>query len=106
MTDRIDPADLRPVQPPREVRPARSERDAVEPASRPTESAGPIAMRLIPDLHDTVEISEEARLAASGESSEEISGIGREEQKILSDSWYLVGYEYALESLGKVTGRE
>jgi len=58
---------------------------------------GPIAMRLIPDLVDKVEISEAGRMAAAQVSAPKEEKIPEETTSAISNSWYSTGYTTALE---------
>ena len=103
MVDRIgrlytDPAG--PVQP--TGKPTQQGKEVAKTApERPVRDL-PVAARLLPDLQDRVEISEEARAAAQ---TEEVNGgeigVSDARRKAISDSWYAAGYAYALELIDK-----
>ena len=69
-----------------------------------TESSAPsrpstVAARLVPDMHDRVEISEEGRAAARAMGASEDVKLPEGTTEAVTSSWYSSGYKYALDTV-------
>jgi hypothetical protein len=79
-------------QPPKSKKSEKTESSA--PARRPNPAA-----RLVPDLKDRVEISEEGRAAARAMGASEDVKLPEGTTEAVSSSWYSTGYAYALDTV-------
>ncbi|MBD3165071.1 hypothetical protein GF324_00565 [bacterium] len=65
------------------------------------ERATNMAARMIPDLQDKVEISEEGRAAAADLVVDEEKGVPDETRRAITGNWYSAGMRMAMETLGR-----
>jgi hypothetical protein len=94
MVDRVSRLyDTSPAQPPERAKAA----ERAERAERRTN----MAARMIPDLQDKVEISEEGRAAAANLTVDQEVTVPDETRRAITGNWYSTGFQMAMEATGR-----